>query len=446
MRKLQKNQIISTIGLLEKAHDAIKKAMDAGNPDAALTLLEQCQDSAIQIGGMIEESEGEGFATVELLENYCELLYLTYESIRQQQPVNVGKTYKNLRRELIRIENSVKNDIPVRTSAVFLPYKASMWDSLESLWKKAAADESCETFVIPIPYFDKNPDGSLGRMHYEGEQYPEEVPVTSWREYDMAARRPDVIYIHNPYDECNLVTSIHPDFYAKEIKEYTDMLVYVPYFTCINDVVQEEFCILPGTIWANQIILQSEAVREKYIEIFHRWEDSQGCRDAFGKAEEKFVALGSPKFDKVISAKREDYVLPEEWRRLIEREDGSRRKVVLYNTTLGAMLRDTEEMLAKIRNVFEVFRNQKEVVLLWRPHPLLRETLCSMRSRTVLEYDEIVERYRKEAWGIYDDTADMYQAITVSDAYYGDNSSVVELYKRTGKPIMIQNVKVSLEP
>ena len=81
-------------------------------------------------------------------------------------------------------------------------------------------------------------------------------------------------------------------------------------------------------------------------------------------------------------------MLPEEWRRLIEREDGSRRKVVLYNTTLGAMLRDTEEMLAKIRNVFEVFRNQKEVVLLWRPHPLLRETLCSMRSRTVLEYDD----------------------------------------------------------
>ena len=39
MRKLQKNQIISTIGLLEKAHDAIKKAMDAGNPDAALTQI-----------------------------------------------------------------------------------------------------------------------------------------------------------------------------------------------------------------------------------------------------------------------------------------------------------------------------------------------------------------------------------------------------------------------
>lgn len=43
-----------------------------------------------------------------------------------------------------------------------------MWDSLESVWKKAAADERCEAYVVPIPYFDKNPDGSLGQMHYDG--------------------------------------------------------------------------------------------------------------------------------------------------------------------------------------------------------------------------------------------------------------------------------------
>ncbi len=342
------------ISALEKANTLMGGKGGSAMPDRADTLV-QCQKAALVIGDYLE-TQGESIQRiVKVLENYCENIYQL--SLAAGDDNKCGKIAKKIRQQLLTIKTAVREELPEdKKEIVFLPYKASMWDSLESLWKKAAADESCETFVIPIPYFDKNPDGSLGRMHYEGEQYPEEVPVTSWREYDMAARRPDVIYIHNPYDECNLVTSIHPDFYAKEIKEYTDMLVYVPYFTCINDVVQEEFCILPGTIWANQIILQSEAVREKYIEIFHRWEDSQGCRDAFGKAEEKFVALGSPKFDKVISAKREDYVLPEEWRRLIEREDGSRRKVVLYNTTLGAMLRDTEEMLAKIRNVFEVFQ------------------------------------------------------------------------------------------
>ena len=36
----------------------------------------------------------------------------------------------------------------------------------------------------------------------------------------------------------------------------------------------------------------------------------------------------------------------------------------------------------------------------------------------------------------------MNRAIAVSDAYYGDQSSLVALYRKTGKPIMIQNADV----
>lgn len=442
-RRFKKKDLLEMIATLEEANDFIGKSRKLDESDMIETLA-QCQEAALAMGNFLETYGESGQKIVELLENYCENIYQLSQTAGDDN--KRGKTVKRIRKQLFTMKSVVRNELPEgKKEVVFLPYKASMWDSLESIWKRAAADENCEVYVVPIPYYDKNSDGSLGQMHYEGAQYPDDVPITSWHKYDMAARRPDVVFIHNPYDDCNYVTSIHPDFYAKELKEHADLLVYVPYFICINDVVREEFCVLPGTIWADRVILQSEAVRKSYIEIYHRWEDSQGCRDMFGKAEVKFLALGSPKFDKVISAKREDYVLPEEWRRLIEREDGSRRKVVLYNTTLGAMLQDTEGMLEKIRNVLEVFRSQKEVVLLWRPHPLFRETLQSMRRRLVEEYDEIVERYREEGWGIYDDTADMYRAITVSDAYYGDWSSVVELYKQTKKPIMIQNVMTITE-
>lgn len=59
--------------------------------------------------------------------------------------------------------------------AVFFPYKAFSWDSLESVWRAARVDENCGTYVIPIPYYDKNPDGSLGEMYYEGDLYSEDV-------------------------------------------------------------------------------------------------------------------------------------------------------------------------------------------------------------------------------------------------------------------------------
>ena len=58
------------------------------------------------------------------------------------------------------------------------------------------------------------------------------------------------------------------------------------------------------------------------------------------------------------------------------------------------------------------------------------------------DYQQIVETYKKEGWGIYDDTEDMYRAIAWSDAFYGDGSSVAILYGMTGKPVLAQNYTV----
>jgi hypothetical protein len=65
-----------------------------------------------------------------------------------------------------------------------------------------------------------------------------------------------------------------------------------------------------------------------------------------------------------------------------------------------------------------------------------------MRPDLWEQYKAIVDQYKKEGWGIYDDTADMDRAIVLSDGYYGDGSSVVQLYQQTGKPVMIQNVDI----
>lgn len=457
MRKSQKNEILSTVGLLDKAHDAFKKAMETGNQDVALTLMEQCQESAIRIGGMIEESEGEDFAAIALLENYCELLYQTYELVRQRQTVSAGRAYKNFRRELIRIENSVKNDIQVRKSVVFLPYKASMWDSLESVWKAADADPDCDACVVPIPYFDKNPDGSFSRMHYEGDQYPDYVPVLSWEEYDLASEHPDVIYIHNPYDECNHVTSVHPSFYARELRKFTDKLVYIPYFILpeINHTNQaaiegmKHFCFTPGTIYANQVIVQSEEMRLIYINEYLKAAREMGLSGEHVDRkflEKKFLGTGSPKIEKVLNTRKEDLDIPEEWLGIIEKPDGSWKKIVFYNTSVSALLQHSEKMLRKMEAVFEVFRkNQDRAVLLWRPHPLIQATIESMRPQLWEAYREIRDRYIEEGWGIYDDSAELDRAVVLSDVYYGDQSSVVHLYQKKGKPILIQNVDITFD-
>ena len=90
----------------------------------------------------------------------------------------------------------------------------------------AREDSDCDTYVIPIPYYDKNPDGTFREEHYEGKLFPDEVPITRYDEYDFGIRMPDVIFIHNPYDKGNYVTSVHPYFYSKNLKNFTEKLVY----------------------------------------------------------------------------------------------------------------------------------------------------------------------------------------------------------------------------
>ncbi len=158
--------------------------------------------------------------------------------------------------------------------------------------------------------------------------------------------------------------------------------------------------------------------------------------------EKKFLGFGSPKVDKVLNTRKEDLDIPAEWLKVIEKPDGSWKKIVFYNTSVGPLLHHEKKMLQKMESVFDVFKeNRDEVALLWRPHPLIQATIESMRPQLWEAYKEIRDRYIEEGWGIYDDTADVDRAVVISDAYYGDVGSVMQLYKKAGKVSMVQDVE-----
>ena len=225
MRNVQKQEVLGCIKSLYEAHKEIQEALKKGNETSVQNMLGECQEFAILIGQNIEKLEGEGQPAVLRLEEYCETLYYIYEGL-DSEGLDSEKIYEKLQKRLLSVENSVKNDIHVRKEVVFLPYKASMWDSLESVWKAAEEDPDCDAYVIPIPYYDRNPDGSFGERHDEASLYPEYVPVVRCEEYDFETHRPDVIFIHNPYDEYNNVTSVEPFFYTANLKKYIFLISY----------------------------------------------------------------------------------------------------------------------------------------------------------------------------------------------------------------------------
>lgn len=438
MRKNLKKQITEIVATMKEAHEMLFQMVMEGN-EAALTVMADIQDISVRIGTTIEESEGEAHVSIGHMERYCEILWKLYQCVSQSESVT-PELLEELSGCMYDIIISIERDVIVRKEAVFLPYKASMWDSLESVWKAAEKDPDCDAYVIPIPYYDKNPDGSFKEMHYEGDLFPKYVPITHYESYDFKENHPDMIFIHNPYDGANHVTSVHPFFYSKNLKQYTEQLVYIPYFV-LGDKVQgiEHFCTAPAVIHADKVIVESETMRRVYIRnlVAVAGEKTRAIW------ENKILGLGSPKFDKVRETKVENLEIPDIWKNILTKKDGSNKKVILYNTSVVALLENNEQMLRKMESVFETFKkNQEEIALLWRPHPLIQATIESMRPQLWEEYCRLVEQYKAEGWGIYDDSAELDRAIALSDAYYGDQSSLVQLCRERGMQVMIQNCVV----
>lgn len=419
MRKAEKRQIWDFVKLLGEAHMEIRGSLEKGTIEKALALLQQCQQMTIQLGTLIENLEGKDTVTVHILEEYCEALYHLYGEIAEGRS-STAKIYKKLRSQSIRIENSVKSDIPIRREAVFLPYKASMWDSLESVWKAAREDENCDTYVIPIPYYDKNPDGSLREMHYEGKQYPSYVDVVDYESYDFAKHRPDMVFIHNPYDDCNYVTCVHPFFFSENLKKYTEQLIYIPYFAS-GGAGAVSYRNLPVCYYADYIVIQSEQYSRYFEKAFR----------------EKLLPLGTPKFDRILNYCLEEDMIPADWR---EKLTG---KVFFYNTSIAGILRYGEQAVKKMIYVFENFKDA-EVALIWRPHPLLEASILSMRPALYPFYELAKKKFSELPHGILDLTPDVDLAVKLSDAYIGEKtSSVVHLFGVSGKPVFLTNMNIT---
>lgn len=449
-RKDKIKEMMETISILGKAHENLRTAIQERELAAAMELLGRCQEEAIRLGNGIEALKGEGFLTVGMLEEYCEQVYQIHVELSQHGKAEAELAYQSLQDILIRVEESVIKDIKERREVVFLPYKASAWDSLESVWAAAVKDPMCDVYVVPIPYYERRADGAFGEMHYDGEQYPDYVPITSCEDYRMEERLPDVIFIHNPYDECSCTTSVHPAFYAKNLKKYTEQLVYIPYFILDEIKADEEralqnmeyFVTMPGVVHADRVIVQSEHMKQLYVEKL----TEVAGEDTRQTWEKKILGIGSPKVDGQSVSLKDSERVPEEWTLWAKKEAGNRRKIVLYYINLSDFMQYKERMIVKMREVFSIFsENRREVVVLWKLHPLIKIILKQSDSELYQQYCRLEQEFCERALGIRAEEEPDEVLVSFCDAYYGDASALVQMFRRAGKPVMLQNCMLSGE-
>ena len=108
------------------------------------------------------------------------------------------------------------------------------------------------------------------------------------------------------------------------------------------------------------------------------------------------------------------------------------RKVILLNTSITTCLRN-DNWLEQIQKLIEPILQDNRLALIWRPHPLLLDTMRSMLQKQA-EYDMLLERIRKAPNAIIDGSDTAEAAMKASDAMISDYSSLVMQYNFTGKP------------
>lgn len=411
MNNSERKQVIS---LLKTVKSAIEHAKN--NMVQSVLLINDSCDALNSISAFLNEKEPE-YNTEYILELIKRLKGYNNLDINSKKQLLIysDKAIEKIIKNLVNVKKKTK------IKALFLPYKASMWTSLESVWKAANEDENCETVVMPIPYHDLDNQHNKIKIHYEGEEYPSYVPIRKFWEYDIAEERPDVIFIHNPYDDTNTLTRIPDEYYSRNLKKYTDMLVYIPYHTTYKyNMNKDDILFNTNSIvrrYADKIIVENDDVKEKYEQVSN-----------YGDV----LALGSPKFDAIYNMRKDGFEGVEKWKECI-----SNKKVFLLTTTLSFYTRKKKQALEIILKIYSDIVRRDDCVLIWRPHPLEESWIRNSIPELFNVYQEVKENFIKYTNTFIDSSEEYRTVLFIADAVFTTHTSLVNEFMAMGKPVYI---------
>ncbi len=315
-----------------------------------------------------------------------------------------------------------------RKTVLFLPCRDIYWDSLAPYYEKEKADENSDIYVVPLPLYVKEMGFEVKDVIYDIDYYPEELELYDFNQVDISSIKPDVIYIQNPYDSYHASVTVPPEFYASNLRKFTKKLVYVPYFE-IKDFPEgkdsnEYFCMrhfvtVPGVVLADEIYVESEEIKKRYIEKLTDWAGGEKLA-----CTENIIVRGQ-----------------------IDRLAKTSAKRVLFRNTISSLAEFGEEDVKKIQRVLEVFENEQEQVkLTWAPQELMADIEKYADKSVAESYKKTVQDYILKGFGEFVESDEQLIPKLVDygyfDAYYGDPTEVATWFKEEKKSVMLMDVNV----
>lgn len=440
---------------IEKLHNVFLaeipcKTADAERTDCMeqlLDMLAQCQNVAIDLGNFIEQMKGEenlsAKACVAALEEYCEKIFDVYNNVSlavEREKEDFQKLCAALKQAFVQMKQTVESEIIYKKLVAFLPDNPKRWKEMQALYDYYRQQENTEVCVIPLPLFAKNLYGEIvaGQDEYDKNdkrgEYPANLNIIAWHTVQMQSYEFAAIVIQNPYDAENPYLTVPTAYYAKQLQQYTDCLIYmmpqgVNDFTenDITDVYGLKYSLMmPGAMYADRILIESPAMKALFVNHL----------TAFAGEDTKEVWA-----DKVMTISAFSGESAQTGQPVQNGQCGQTppKKKLLYCIGENEFYENAEMAINKVKerlNVMTQYPESLKVAVCLYPYDIAAWDICTGQEKDMLV--QVLKEYRKNK-GIELLTKNVFDINGIDDmtAYYGSPSPLICRFVQQRKPAMV---------
>lgn len=456
--------------------DAIFIEADAGNYEVVADLLIQCQQLAIDLGTLTESVKGENNACTTLvvgqLEKLCECLYAVYETFTDENGINISllnERLNNLKQISDGVFDVITKQIIKKRVILFITSGVRQWKELENICRdiisgtenetdndittnnNAVDNNDIDVYVMPVPMLKKNIYGQvtmsndeiLDAVDYEQyieyfsrpecADYAENINLVKWNTYSLELNHPDVIYIQDPYDAENPCMTIPPQFYAKNLQKYTGSLIYVQALKTAEFGVDDpldmynmkHYVTVPGVICADKVIVQSENIKERYVDKLTAFagDDTREIWEAKVIAEADEFKTDSTQGNSDVSC----------------------GKSILFCIGCNEAYEIEEAAIEKLQkklDVFEQYGDKVKVGICLYPGNI-KEWYANEQIKSGIS--SLIEEYAAKEWCDlceFNSNTDMMRLAEEYTAYYGSPAPFAHMFTNLKKPVMLADLNI----
>ena len=333
--------------------------------------------------------------------------------------VKILELLRHLLQENVDLEiiSQICSDIALREKyaslkcrVVFFAQEMFVWPCVERLYHAAVSDARFDAKVVYVPFFHQNAtceDTNLQAYLRMG------IPVINYADYDLSEDNPEIAVFVKPYNNIPL------QFCIREVEKIVRRTIYVPYgLEMTKDLIHYAFQEYTHyRVWRHLA----------YGGIVKELGAQHGYRNG-----ENIAVWGHPRIDNY----RDEYCypIPPQWQKKI-----AGRKVILWcpHHTIKPGSECVSTWLDYYQDIFRLFEERKDMVLLWRPHPLLFGAIVNNGYMTKEKLDAFVAQKSGCDNIILDQTDDYRAAFAVSDGIITDGTTFSLEYLLTDKPLML---------